>query len=110
LLSAFIHKQTTLKPQQAAHETLFSFAFSKKSSLFRNHIDRMHSSLALSNERAQAVRSVLTSTGVKDDRILVFPFGESQPIASNATAQGRQQNRRVELKIDVPAEDAKKMG
>lgn len=77
---------------------------------FTDNTGSAQTNLALSNERAQAVREVLTSRGVKDDRILIFGFGESQPVASNATAQGRQQNRRVELKIDVPQSDAKKMG
>jgi outer membrane protein OmpA-like peptidoglycan-associated protein len=77
---------------------------------FTDSTGTTESNLALSSERAQAVREVLTSQGVKDDRISVFPFGESQPVASNDTAQGRQLNRRVEIKIDVLPEDAKKMG
>lgn len=60
--------------------------------------------LELSKLRAQAVREVLKSQGVHDDQILVFGFGESRPIASNKTTLGRQQNRRVNLVIDVPKE------
>jgi outer membrane protein OmpA-like peptidoglycan-associated protein len=56
----------------------------------------------LSLRRAQAVRDVLLSRGVKQQQLLVEGVGESRPIADNATAAGRAQNRRVELHIDVP--------
>ena len=56
----------------------------------------------LSVRRAQAVRDVLLSRGVKQQQMLVEGIGESRPIANNATAAGRAQNRRVELHIDVP--------
>jgi outer membrane protein OmpA-like peptidoglycan-associated protein len=56
----------------------------------------------LSVRRAQAVRDVLLSRGVKQQQMLVEGVGESRPIADNATASGRAQNRRVELHIDVP--------
>lgn len=57
---------------------------------------------ALSERRASAVANHFRSRGVLPERIAAYGVGESQPIASNATAEGRQQNRRVELKI-VPA-------
>lgn len=53
----------------------------------------------LSLRRAQSVASYLQSQGVKTVRIVTQGMGESNPIASNATAQGRQQNRRVELRL-----------
>ena len=56
----------------------------------------------LSVRRAQAVRDVLLSRGVKQQQMLVEGVGEARPIAENATAGGRAQNRRVELHIDVP--------
>jgi outer membrane protein OmpA-like peptidoglycan-associated protein len=56
----------------------------------------------LSLRRAQAVREVLLSRGVKPEQMLVEGIGERRPIADNATASGRAQNRRVELRIDVP--------
>jgi outer membrane protein OmpA-like peptidoglycan-associated protein len=77
---------------------------------FTDSTGSAENNISLSNERAQAVREVLTARGVSGDRVSTFAFGESQPVASNATAQGRQLNRRVELKIDVPPEDAKKLG
>ena len=55
----------------------------------------------LSLRRAQAVRDVLLSRGVKQEQMLVEGIGERRPISNNATAAGRAQNRRVELHIDV---------
>lgn len=60
----------------------------------------------LSMRRAQAVRDVLQSRGVKPEQMLVEGMGPEKPVASNATASGRAQNRRVELHIDVPQEVA----
>jgi outer membrane protein OmpA-like peptidoglycan-associated protein len=52
----------------------------------------------LAEQRAEAVRNWLTSNGsVGADRITLHPVGESRPVASNATEEGRQQNRRVEI-------------
>ncbi|RED17393.1 OmpA family protein [Parasphingopyxis lamellibrachiae] len=55
--------------------------------------------LDLSNRRAQSVAGYLASRGVNRARMATEGFGESQPIASNATAAGKQQNRRVEIRI-----------
>src|SRR5580698_3965688 len=57
----------------------------------------------LSQERADAVRSYLSSQGVNSSAITTQGFGPSQPIASNDTASGRQQNRRVELVVSGPS-------
>lgn len=53
----------------------------------------------LSQRRAQAVASVLINGGVAPQRIRSVGRGEDQPIASNATASGRSQNRRVDIII-----------
>jgi len=53
----------------------------------------------LSQQRAQAVSNILISNGVEPVRIDTVGYGETRPIASNATAAGRQQNRRVELTL-----------
>jgi outer membrane protein OmpA-like peptidoglycan-associated protein len=55
--------------------------------------------LALSEKRAEAVREFLVSAGVPSDRITSSGKGEAEPVATNKTAAGRQQNRRVELVI-----------
>ncbi len=53
----------------------------------------------LSEQRAQSVANYLKSRKVVDARIEVIGFGENQPIADNGTAEGREQNRRVELTL-----------
>jgi outer membrane protein OmpA-like peptidoglycan-associated protein len=53
----------------------------------------------ISEKRAEAVREYLVSQGVPDDRVMATGKGESEPVATNKTAAGRQQNRRVELVI-----------
>jgi outer membrane protein OmpA-like peptidoglycan-associated protein len=55
--------------------------------------------LALSQRRAISVANYLTGQGVLPGRLIVQGFGESQPIASNATAEGKARNRRVEIQI-----------
>jgi outer membrane protein OmpA-like peptidoglycan-associated protein len=53
--------------------------------------------MKLSQQRAEAVRNFLISRGVAADRLTAKGYGESQPVADNATEEGRFQNRRVEL-------------
>jgi len=53
----------------------------------------------LSEQRGAAVRDYLTQEGMAAGSVTAKGFGESQPVASNDTAAGRQQNRRVELVI-----------
>jgi OOP family OmpA-OmpF porin len=52
---------------------------------------------SLSERRAAAVRDYLVAEGVGADRLTTKGFGESEPVASNETGDGRAQNRRVEL-------------
>ena len=51
----------------------------------------------LSERRANAVRDVLIADGVAGDRLTATGYGASMPVASNADAAGRAQNRRIEL-------------
>ena len=53
----------------------------------------------LSLRRANAVANVLISRGVSTSRITTIGLGENQPVATNLTAEGRAQNRRVEIVI-----------
>jgi OmpA-OmpF porin, OOP family len=54
---------------------------------------------ALSERRATRVRDVLMDNGVPPQRLTVRGYGETDPIADNATQEGRQANRRVQLEI-----------
>jgi len=53
----------------------------------------------LSKRRATTVRDALIAQGIDSQRFSIKGYGESNPIATNATRKGRQQNRRVELVI-----------
>jgi outer membrane protein OmpA-like peptidoglycan-associated protein len=53
----------------------------------------------LSEQRGSAVRDYLTDQGMAEASVTTIGFGKTQPVASNDTASGRQQNRRVELVI-----------
>ena len=65
-------------------------------SLRRQGID---SNQVLSEKRADSVMQYLISQGVKEDMISAQGHGEEDPVATNDTAQGRAQNRRVELTL-----------
>jgi chemotaxis protein MotB len=53
----------------------------------------------LSQKRAETVMEYMISEGVKPNLVAAKGFGEAQPVASNATARGRAQNRRVEVTL-----------
>jgi len=64
------------------------------------HTDSMGSdeyNMRLSDRRAQAVESFMVTKGVAADRLTPKGYGESRPVATNDTAAGRAQNRRVDL-------------
>jgi len=55
--------------------------------------------MGLSRRRAESVRKYLESQGIDPGRLQTTGFGEEQPVATNDTAEGRAQNRRVELRV-----------
>ena len=59
--------------------------------------------LTLSQQRGDAVRAYLVSQGVSPDNITATGYGLSNPIADNATAAGRAQNRRVQMVVSGSA-------
>jgi OOP family OmpA-OmpF porin len=66
------------------------------------HTDNIGSESAnmkLSKDRAESVKNYLVSQGANPSRIEAVGYGETQPIATNKTAAGRQKNRRVEFTI-----------
>jgi outer membrane protein OmpA-like peptidoglycan-associated protein len=54
----------------------------------------------LSEERAHAVQAYFVEHGVSEKRLISRGHGESQPIADNSTAEGREKNRRVEFLVE----------
>jgi OmpA-OmpF porin, OOP family len=70
--------------------------------VIEGHTDSVGSdayNLDLSQRRADAVRDFLLQNGVNPAQLTTRGYGKASPVASNATAEGRQQNRRVELII-----------
>lgn len=68
----------------------------------RGHTDDVGSdeeNLKLSEDRALSVRHFLVNKGIAQKRLLVKGFGESQPVSTNETAEGRALNRRTEFVI-----------
>ena len=59
--------------------------------------------LELSRLRAEAVRSVLVAGGIPPERIQTLGYGETRPVASNTSASGKAQNRRVEIVLQGSA-------
>ena len=56
--------------------------------------------MQLSKRRAEAVHEYFIKKGVARERLRAVGYGESSPVASNDTPEGRHLNRRVELRAD----------
>lgn len=70
--------------------------------LFAGHTDNTGSeeyNQQLSEKRAKSVAEYTSFLGVDSERMTIIGYGESQPVATNQTPEGRQQNRRVEIAI-----------
>ncbi len=99
-----------LGAEQIARLALLSGALAKvgiTGSTVKGHTDSTGTrafNRALSRQRAEAVKAALVPGGMRADAITAVGVGESDPIESNATAEGRAQNRRVV--IIVTAADA----
>ena len=55
--------------------------------------------MLLSEKRAKAVKKYLVGKGERADKVIAEWFGQTKPIDTNDTPEGRQRNRRVEMKI-----------
>ena len=76
-----------------------------RSAIIEGHTDSVGSddyNLGLSERRADSVKSYLIGHGISSTRLTAAGKGESQPLAGNDSATGRQQNHRVEVIIDNP--------
>jgi len=102
--------EATLKPD--AQLTLAKLAgilliLPEQHVLIEGHTDSTGSvdhNLTLSQHRANAVLSLLTSQGLDRTRLEAIGFGMERPMADNATSEGRRRNRRVELVISSTAQ------
>ena len=102
--------KSTIRPESAEALTAIADIMNEyPSTVFHieGHTDSQGSdeyNLNLSKERAASVREFLTSKGIPSTRLTSEGYGESRPIASNNTAKGRQENRRVEISLDKDKE------
>jgi outer membrane protein OmpA-like peptidoglycan-associated protein len=55
--------------------------------------------MTLSQKRAESVKTYLLKKGIDTKRIIAKGLGESKPIATNETAEGKAKNRRTEVRI-----------
>jgi outer membrane protein OmpA-like peptidoglycan-associated protein len=92
---------------------LFLIDHPQYTALIEGHTDALpmrsgqfRSNQELSEARAQAVCDALVTMGVPAERFLVLGYGETRPIASNATDDGRSMNRRVDISVIPPANNA----
>ena len=73
--------------------------FSLKLAGHTDNVGSNAANLKLSKDRAESVKSHLVNQGANTSRIEATGYGESQPISTNKTAVGRQNNRRVEFTL-----------
>lgn len=64
-----------------------------------DNVGKINDNMVLSNNRAQAVVNYLIKKGIDPSRLSHKGFGPNEPVADNATEEGRAQNRRTELKV-----------
>ena len=95
--------EATLAPSAARNiDKIASFMVDnpERQAVIEGHTDSMGDddfNMDLSRDRAFAVLGALLGAGVSSSRITTQGYGEGQPVASNETREGRQQNRRVEI-------------
>ena len=97
-----------LRPDSYARLVEFAAALAKTPGArviingYTDNVGNATSNIRLSQERADAIKANLVSMGISADRLTAQGFGEENPIADNATAKGRELNRRVTVKIGNP--------
>ena len=109
----FDFNKSSLKPE--AKESLNKFAAKMADMSHTNinvygHTDNVGSAAAnkkVSDQRANAVAQYLTQKGIAKDRIVADGLSFDFPVADNATAEGRAQNRRVEIYVSADEEMVK---
>jgi outer membrane protein OmpA-like peptidoglycan-associated protein len=64
-----------------------------------DNVGKPETNMNLSKNRTMAVKDYLIKKGIDESKIKTEWFGHTKPIADNSTADGRQRNRRVEMKL-----------
>jgi flagellar motor protein MotB len=91
----------TLNPEHRVSIEGHSDSMPLSQSLGRKHDDNRMLSLS----RAKLIAGLLKGQGVPGKRIIVIGYGETRPLASNTTEEGRAENRRVEIRLIPPSEE-----
>ena len=101
----FVYNKADLVPGATAKITEISEMMKlnpNKTITIEGHTDNTGSdayNMELSQKRADFVKNALVQKGISSDRITARGLGKSHPIASNSTAKGRQENRRIEISV-----------
>jgi K(+)-stimulated pyrophosphate-energized sodium pump len=66
---------------------------------YTDNVGKPESNLKLSTDRANSVMNELIKLGVASSRVKAEGYGEQYPVASNDTDEGRQQNRRIDIRV-----------
>jgi len=95
---------TLRKESNKELDELFDFMSHQKNLVievagYTDNVGNDADNLKLSQARAESVRSYLVKKGIGADRIQAKGYGSADPVASNDTPQGKQQNRRTEIHI-----------
>ncbi|RLA02417.1 MAG: hypothetical protein DRQ45_04710 [Gammaproteobacteria bacterium] len=102
--AAFDYGSAVLRPAFAVQLAPIMKPYSQQSvrvSGFTDNVGAADYNLNLSRQRAQAVADALVTQGFNAAKLSVSGYGEGNPVASNADANGRYRNRRIELLIPV---------
>jgi outer membrane protein OmpA-like peptidoglycan-associated protein len=107
LESGTLFDENTAELSNAGAERVRSIArtlsqYPKERLIVKGHTDAVgeeRASQRLSEDRAENVRNALIAEGLAPSRITAVGLGASLPVASNSTAEGRQQNRRIEIEL-----------
>lgn len=97
--------KASLRPESVAELTELKEYLELKPELrieIAGHTDNVgsdESNMTLSQNRSESVKRWLVNNGIPSSRIVAKGYGETRPRASNETAEGRQKNRRTEVKI-----------
>ncbi len=71
----------------------------------RSLVEKYDDNRTLSLSRAKLIAGLIEKQGVSGEQITVIGYGDTRPLASNITVEGRAENRRVEIRLIPPAEE-----
>ncbi len=100
VLFAFGKSELLPTAQKKLNDVIAALKDDQRTITIVGHTDSIGShdkNMALSQRRADAVRTYLTTHGIPEDRVTAQGVGETEPIADNKSAEGRANNRRVEI-------------